>query len=514
MTEIITGPSGYFAQQQQQPDLVGNLSHLLALKQQQQLAPLQLQQAQQNVQAGQLENQQRQTQLNDQQAMTKAMQQWDGKDLNGLAPLVVKNGGSAQAVMGLKSKALEMQKQYSDIAKQDAETGGSQLSNLMKKNDIVSGGFSSVLQQPDENLSQAIVATAQQLAQQGVLDPQHVQMANQIAQQPPAQARLALETMRKGMLADSQLLDQAQKQAATAKDTAQAGQANAAAAKDQAEMQFGTGAMADGRYRNILMNQKLGRPISPEDQAWAAAYKTQKTLNPVASFNLQNGGMGGGNGQPNAMAAAVANGQMKLSDVISPRTPMSVKQQFISEVQKINPNFDSSTYAIETKAAEKATSGQWADTRLAYNTALDHSQLLMQAAQALQNGNVQALNSLKNKFGTAFGSTGPITFNAIANAYNHEVTSVVAKGHMTDKEVETGGASLPGNASLPQIQSVVGAYNSLMKSKRDELDKIIKAGAGNKANGVLNTQSDSGGGQSSSSPVKITLPSGKTIQID
>jgi hypothetical protein len=55
MTEIITGPSGYFAQQQQQPDQIGNLSHLLALKQQQTLAPLQAQAAQQQVQLGGLQ---------------------------------------------------------------------------------------------------------------------------------------------------------------------------------------------------------------------------------------------------------------------------------------------------------------------------------------------------------------------------------------------------------------------------------------------------------------------------
>jgi hypothetical protein len=35
----------------------------------------------------------------------------------------------------------------------------------------------------------------------------------------------------------------------------------------------------------------------------------------------------------------------------------------------------------------------------------------------------------------------------IANAYNHEVTSVVAKGHITDAEVATGHATLPDTAS-------------------------------------------------------------------
>lgn len=483
----------------QQPDPLEQYGRLMQLKQMQTMQPLQQQAAQQNVQSNALGIQQQQQQLTDQKAMTSAMQNWDGKDYNDILPLVLKNGGSAQAVMGLKQKILEQQQSISTTLKNNGDAAVAQMSAAKTKSDYLDGALSPLIdpkQTPDAMLPQAVTAAAQSLVQKGVLDPQHAQQVNQILQMPPDQIRQQLTMMRNSNLAQSQIMEDGAKQAGITKDVAQAGQANAAAQKDQMEIAAGgTGAIADSRYRNIVMAQKLGRPVSADDQAWAAAYQKQKTLNPVTTFNLQNsvpgGAPGGTPGQPSALAKMVASGDAKWGDVISPRTPQSVKEAFAKEVQAVNPNFSTSTYAIETKAAEKATSGTWADTRLAYNTALDHSQLLMQAATALQNGDVQALNSLKNKFGTAFGATGPITFNAIANAYNHEVTSVVAKGHMTDKEVETGGASLPANASLPQIQSVVGAYNSLMSSKRNELDKMIKAGAGNKANGVLGVGSDS-----------------------
>jgi hypothetical protein len=191
-----------------------------------------------------------------------------------------------------------------------------------------------------------------------------------------------------------------------------------------------------------------------------------------------------------------------------------VKEAFAKEVLAINPKFNTGTFGLQQQAAEKATSGSWADTRLAYNTALDHSQLLLDSAAALQNGDIKKLNSLQNAFKSQFGSSGPITFDAVANAYNHEVTSVISKGHMTDNEVQTGGATLPSNANLSTIQSVVGAYKSLMTSKRNELDKIIKAGAGNKADSVLGVGSDSGGNQpDTSKPLTITLGSGRTISI-
>lgn len=463
-------------------------------------APLETQALQQQVQAGKLANAQALQQQTDQKAMTQSMQQWDGKSIDDLAPLVLKNGGSATAVMGLKQKSLEMRKQFSDIAAADATTGSKNLETAKNKNDMISGSLATVLQAPDEQLPQAIAQTAQELAQKGLIDPQHAQHAMQIAQSgmPPDQIRKQLDLFRKGYMAESQLMDEASKTATITKDNAQASQATAAAAKDNAEMQGLTGPLADSKFRNVDMAMKLGRPVSAEDKAFKTAYEDQKKIVPVANFNLQNSGSGpGAGGQPSVMAQMVASGRAKWGDFMTARTPQSVKEAFAKEVQSINPQFDTSTFGLETKAAEKATSGDWANTRLAYNTALDHSQLLMQAAKALQNGDVQALNSLKNRFGTEFGATGPITFNAIANAYNHEVGSVIAKGHTTDKEVETQGATLPANASLPQIQSVVGAYNSLMSSKRNELDKMIKAGAGNKADNMLKVGSDSSTGNNS-----------------
>ena len=224
----------------EQPDVVGNLTRiqqLRGLQQQQQqsaaMAPIQQQLGQQAVQGGQLELQQKQQALKDQQAMTASMQQWDGKSIDDLAPLVIKNGGSASAVMGLKAKSLEMKAQYSKIAADDATTGSKQIDTLMQKNDLVAGAMGTVLQQPDDQLPQALTTTAQQLAQQGLLDPQHVQMAQQLAQQAAqhpdalAQVRQQLDIMRKGMLSNTQLLDDAQKEATTAASKATTGKTNA-----------------------------------------------------------------------------------------------------------------------------------------------------------------------------------------------------------------------------------------------------------------------------------------------
>ena len=203
----------------EQPDVLNNFAKLQAIRgqqeqmrEQQQAAPFQQQQLEQQTQGGALQLQQQQQALKDQQAMTAAMHQWDGKSLDDLPSLVLKNGGSSTAVMGLKQQALAQKEKYSTIAKDDAATGASNIKTLGEKNGMIAGKLSSLEQVPDEQLGQAITQGAQELVQQGLLDPQHAQTAAQLAQLPPAQARQALENMRKGLLSDSQLLEDAQKQ--------------------------------------------------------------------------------------------------------------------------------------------------------------------------------------------------------------------------------------------------------------------------------------------------------------
>jgi hypothetical protein len=97
-------------------------------------------------------------QLKDQEAMTAAMHDWDGKDLENLVPLVVKHGASANAVVGLKQKILENKKTLSQMAKDDAETGKNNLETLLKKNDAVLGSLNTLDQVPDAQLGQALIA--------------------------------------------------------------------------------------------------------------------------------------------------------------------------------------------------------------------------------------------------------------------------------------------------------------------------------------------------------------------
>lgn len=219
----------------QQPDLLQQFSQLQALKGNQQamqqraaLAPLQQEAAQQNVQTGQLDIQQKQQQLKNQQALTQAYQTWDGRSYEDLAHLALKAGATGDAIQAIQQHGLALRKTASDIAESDAKTGSDNATTLGKQLDQAAGALQGVLSAPTEQQGQALIATAQQLAQQKrpdgtpLLDAQHLQMAEQLAQQGPQAIATQVPIFAKSLTALSAQLDAAQKQATTQKDLATA----------------------------------------------------------------------------------------------------------------------------------------------------------------------------------------------------------------------------------------------------------------------------------------------------
>lgn len=208
----------------QQPDLLEKYSQLQALRSAQQQqdiraqqAPLQQQELQQNVQQGGLDIQQKQQALKDQQASTAALTEWDGKDINNLYPLILKNGGSANAVFTLKKQALDQQHTAAETFKNQADAGKAQIETMKQKNDLINGPLQALTDPstvPDSQLPQALTSTVQGLVQQGLLDPQHAQVASQLVQSgDPTKIRQGIDQYVKTNMAQSQLLEEAHKTA-------------------------------------------------------------------------------------------------------------------------------------------------------------------------------------------------------------------------------------------------------------------------------------------------------------
>ncbi len=146
-------------------------------------------------------------------------------------------------MQGLQQHVLQMKAQAATIAMDDARAGSSNADTMKSKNGMIVNAMTGVMGLPDEQLAQGISTTAQQLSQQGLFDPQHVQMAQQLAalaQQNPSQARQQLSVQIKSLGGFSQLLDAAQKQATAAQEQGKSDPNSPFYAPSEASIALGT----------------------------------------------------------------------------------------------------------------------------------------------------------------------------------------------------------------------------------------------------------------------------------
>lgn len=470
-------------------------------------APLQNQALQQNVQAGALDVQQKQQQLADQKAMTAAMQQWDGKDYNDLVPLVTKNGGSAQAVLGLKAKIQEQQVQASTIAKNNGEAGVAQLTATKGKGDEIAGALGPIVdpkQTPDAQLVPALQSRIQDLQTRGLLDPQHAAAAQQLIQSnngDPTAIRNGVDQFRKSFMAQSQIADEAVQAANVAKDTAQAAQANAAAAKDTTETNLFSGPLGEAKYRAILQQKASGQPLTQDQINFARGYEASNTKTTTAADSLgvtstntnRPGGLasvggaalspGGspssGNNAPSANPGSTEAGivdqigQYRANPTLIGRL-LAKHPEILNQVQQKYPDWDQTTYNAKNKMMTDYTSGKTAQSINAMNVAVGHLSALDDAATALNNGDIQGVNRIANALGVQVGATPKTTYDLIVHRVGPELTSAYIQGGGGEGERQANAADFSSNQAPQQIHNNVATSINLFRSKIDASENQYK----------------------------------------
>lgn len=515
--------------QQQNP--LGTLAQLMQLKQQQALMPGQLQQQQQTIQSTALDVQQKQQDQKDRQAVTTAYQQWDGKNPDDLGPLVTKNGGSGTARIGVQKAYLALKEQYSTIAKNDAETGSKNIETLKNKNDMALGALKTMDDIPDEQLGQHLSTTVQGLAQQGTLDPQHAQQGLALAQAvqngqvSAADARKALAIYEKTFQSNSQQLDQAAKQAETAKNAAQA-------LKIKAELEFyqkkglAPGVPLDVQEAQDWLSKNPGK--GPADYM---AYKAK--LVPAFNFNLQAQGVGGNataptgsNGQPlqgadlyktfggkAGIVKAIVEGRQTPPASFAQKSPYW--QDVMQKVYQVDPQFNEQRAQVR-KAFTTGSDGRNIGN---LNTAAVHLDTLGEIAKALDNGTFQPGNALWNQAKTMFGGSVPTSYEALRQAVAGEMDSAL-HGTSTIPGREAIAATMPAKGAPGQMSNVVntnlGTLYQKLNTYKERYEQqnpgdtvyspvLPSAGAVFQKHGVGGGGANQGGGG-----ITVTAPNGKT----
>lgn len=143
----------------------------------------------------------------------------------------------------------------------------------------------------------------------------------------------------------------------------------------------------------------------------------------------------------------------------------------------------SATHQAAVAVTKNAISGPIGDEINAFNTALQHANLLETAVRALNNNDPQTLNALKNRFKSEFGATEPLTAQTVAQAYHREITKMLSAKHVTDAEISSAGATLdPNRFTLPQMEAALGAYRALATSKMKMRQEQVERGKKGEAN--------------------------------
>lgn len=415
--------------QQESPlDQYARALQIRNMQQQGQLLPGQLQMQQQQIQASQQENQMRQQQLSDQQAMTKAMQEWDGKDFSQLPGLVMKHGASAQTVLGLRSSIV---KQQTDLAQLSKE----QLANEKTKNDFFAQELENVKSFPEEQRPQAFQSALQRSVQKGYLDPQQAQG---MQYQGPDQ----LDMLEKSFLGFSGTLKQTEAQIDMRAKKAQA-------AKNEMEVE-------------------QGGPLTDQSR-WVANYLKSQNLTPTPANTLaaQNEYIKKTKLEPAQLRANVF--LQRPTEVLDPENPGQTIMV---------PAKESFGMAGKSSVSQKALSTQAAKAQpqfVAFDIADQHLQLVEQAGKALQNGNVQVLNQIANAYGVAVGKDPVTTFKALTTVAAPEIVRASAgSGQMSEREIEVARNNFDPKLSPAQITANVAAMRGLMAGKKNALQKNLQ----------------------------------------
>jgi len=127
--------------------------------------------------------------------------------------------------------------------------------------------------------------------------------------------------------------------------------------------------------------------------------------------------------------------------------------------------------------AKAFTSGPQAGQLTAFRTATDHLALMRQAADALHNGDVQAINRLGNAFQTQLGKAAPTNAKALAEMLSGELASVLSKGGATVSEIDEMRKQINANAQSPeQMSGIIDTNQNVINEKANELLQQYVAG--------------------------------------
>jgi len=426
------------------------------------------------------ENQLRQQQINDQQATTAAMHEWDGKSYDDLLPLIVKHGGSSQAVIGLKNVILGQQEKLSNIAKNDAETGAKNLETAQKKNDMLLGHLNALPDPSDPNFINALQTEKNAALAGGYLDKQHADMIDQLAStNDPQRIGPALDMFKKSLLGQKEQFDQAMKERDTAskewKDFPGIGAMVNSRTGEVRDVSGGvmTPAQLESKYVNLQTQIAQGGKLSDADSAFIKGYEKMKTLVPMFNFNLAGGATGGLDQAAIDQQAEKYFQTGQLPPVGRSAAGLALSRQIMERASQIHPGESlaagSAAYHANT-ASLKALQSNLDQVSAFEQTAVKNLDMFTGLARKAIDSGVPLVNAPLRTAANLLGSSDQANFNAARQVAINEIAKVTSSpglsGQLSDTARREVADFIPQSATVGQILHLADTLKQDMANRR------------------------------------------------
>lgn len=177
-----------------------------------------------------------------------------------------------------------------------------------------------------------------------------------------------------------------------------------------------------------------------------------------------------------ARAKAISNYQIAPGGTFGSNTPYATALQ--AEVLKNNPTYDGTRFGERSKVVNDFASGPEGNTTRSLNVVMDHLDTLNQYMQALNNGDIRVINSLKNAVSNQLGYPAPATVSALKPIVGQElVKAIVARGGGQAERQEA--ADSWNQATAPaQQQQILEGQQQLLTGQLHGLQRQYEEGTG------------------------------------
>jgi hypothetical protein len=167
------------------------------------------------------------------------------------------------------------------------------------------------------------------------------------------------------------------------------------------------------------------------------------------------------------VAAAIAGYKMApLSGyVMSTRFGKSVT----AALTDINPSYDATKFTEKAAAVRAFSTGPEAQKVNSFNSVVSHFDMYEQLADALNNNDMQTLNSVANRIASEFGGTAPTSLEAAKAIIGQEVVKAIVPGAGGEQERQAAADKLSSAQTPQQLKEALDVYREMMGTQLNTL---------------------------------------------